>query len=90
MYKRQGSYLNADADANANADAEMPMPSFPNGLKALLTMINYNDTSSGHRLGLDIRKHTHITRMKKWGKFGGVMKIRVYECSVKYVILPKR
>ena len=38
----------------------------------------------------DVRKHTHLTRMKKPEKFGGVMKIRVCECSVKYVILPKR
>ena len=37
----------------------------------------------------DVRKHTHITRMKKPGKFGDVMKIRVCECNVKYVILPK-
>ena len=52
----------------------------------------------GQRLSLDInistkyvyiRKYRHTTRMKKPGKsdFANVMKIRVCECSVKYIIL---
>ena len=34
----------------------------------------------------DVRKQAQITRMKKQGKRGVVMKIRVCECSVKHII----
>ena len=73
-------------------------------LRLLNKILIYLNISIGiskilQRLNLDInvstkyvyvRKHTHPTRMKKPRKscFANVMKIRVCECSVKYVTLP--